>query len=69
MSDILISYLGIACILLLLAARVPIAFALGSVSFVGICLVRSPRAAFGTMASMPFDFASSWSFRRSRCSC
>ncbi|WP_346891081.1 TRAP transporter large permease [uncultured Roseibium sp.] len=60
MSDITVSYLAIISILLLLAARVPIAFALGSVSFIGICIVRSPQAAFGTMASLPFDFASSW---------
>lgn len=60
MEDLTIGGLGVVAILLLLAARVPIAFALGGVSFVGIWLVRSDRAAFGIIGSLPHDFASSW---------
>lgn len=60
MDDLTIGGLGIAAILGLLALRVPIAFALGGVSFVGIWLVRSEGAAFGIIGSLPHDFASSW---------
>lgn len=60
MNSLTIGLIGIGVILLLLAARVPIAVALGSVSFAGICLVRSPQAALGMLGSLPFDFAASW---------
>ncbi|MFO7856299.1 MAG: TRAP transporter large permease subunit [Paracoccaceae bacterium] len=60
MDDLTIGGLGFVAILALLALRVPIAFALGGVSFVGIWLVRSEGAAFGIMGSLPHDFASSW---------
>lgn len=60
MDNLTIGYLGVAAILLLLALRVPISFALGSVSFVGIWLVRSKGAALGLIGALPHDFASSW---------
>lgn len=60
MDNLTIGYLGVAAIMVLLALRVPISFALGSVSFVGIWLVRSKGAALGLIGSLPHDFASSW---------
>lgn len=60
MTDLGIGGCGIAAIFILMALRVPIAFTLGAVSFVGIILVRSERAAFGTIASLPHEFAASW---------
>ncbi|SDO63294.1 TRAP transporter, DctM subunit [Lutimaribacter pacificus] len=60
MSDLAIGGLGIASILVLLALRVQIAFALGIVSFIGIMLVRGWGAALSTVGTLPFSFASSW---------
>ena len=60
MDNLTIGYLGVAAIMVLLALRVPISFALGSVSFVGIWMVRSKGAALGLIGSLPHDFASSW---------
>lgn len=60
MSPELIGISGIAVALFLMAIRVPIAIALGSVSVVGIFLLRGPNAAFGALGSLPFDFASNW---------
>ena len=60
MDNLTIGYLGVAAILVLLAMRVPISFALGGVSFVGIWMVRSKGAALGLIGSLPHDFASSW---------
>ena len=60
MDSLMIGGLGVGAILVLLAARVPIAFALGSVSFVGIIFLRNERAALGILGSLPHDFAASW---------
>ena len=43
MDSLTIGFMGIGAILVLLAARVPIAFALGSVSFVGIIIDGDPN--------------------------
>lgn len=61
MENITIGYLGVCAVLILLALRVPIAVALGSVSVVGIAAIRGPGPALGALGSMPFDFAASWS--------
>jgi tripartite ATP-independent transporter DctM subunit len=60
MDSLSIGFMGIGAILVLLAVRVPIAFALGSVSLVGIILVRNERAAFAMLGSLPHEFSSSW---------
>ena len=60
MSDIQIAFTAIVILLLLLAVRVPIGVALGSVSIIGIAIVKSPRAALGSLGSMPYDFAAHW---------
>jgi C4-dicarboxylate transporter DctM subunit len=53
--------LGIGAVLVLMAARVPIAVALGAVSITGIALLRGPGAALGALGTLPFDFAANWS--------
>ena len=60
MSDIQIAFTAIVILLLLLAVRVPIGVALGSVSIIGIAIVKSPRTALGSLGSMPYDFAAHW---------
>lgn len=52
---------GIVILLLLLAIRVPIGFALGSVSVIGIMILRGPAAAMGALAAGPYDFIAGWS--------
>lgn len=61
MSSVAIGFTGIAVVLVLLALRVPIGVALGTVSLVGIGLLRDPAVAVGTLRSIPYDFAASWS--------
>ena len=60
MDNLTLGFMGIGAILVLLAARVPIAFALGSVSLIGIIIVRNTRAAFAMIGGLPHEFASSW---------
>jgi C4-dicarboxylate transporter, DctM subunit len=47
-------------LVVLLMARVPVGVALGSVSFVGIWLVVGPRAAWGILTAVPYDFVAHW---------
>lgn len=61
MDGLTIGLLGIAAAMVLLALRVPIAIALGLVSFAGIALLRSPSAALHAFGTLPFDFTASWS--------
>ncbi|MCP1337092.1 TRAP transporter large permease [Futiania mangrovi] len=61
MSNVEIGFAGLAVLLLLLAVRVPIAVALGSVSFVGIAMLTSWRAAWGVLSAVPFNFLGDWS--------
>lgn len=60
MEPLTLGFVGIGVVLVLLALRVPIAVALASVSIIGLWILRGPRAAFGTLGSLPFDFASSF---------
>lgn len=61
MSSLSIGVAGIAALLALLALRVPIGFALGSVSVIGILLIRGPDAALSVLANQPFNFIAHWS--------
>lgn len=61
MSDPTVGVIGLLLMLVLLALRVPIAVALGLVSFFGIWVLRGLSAAMATLASAPFSFAASWS--------
>ena len=45
---------------MLLAARIPIAAALGLVSLVGLTALRGPDVALRVLGGIPYEFASSW---------
>lgn len=60
MDNLAIGFTGIGLVMVLLAVRVPIAVALGSVSIGGIWIIRGPKAAFGTLGALPYEFAASW---------
>jgi len=59
-DPLLLGFAGIGLVLVLLAFRVPIAVSLATVSIAGLYLLRGPRASLGTLGSLPFDFASSF---------
>ena len=50
----ILSLIAFACLLALCFARVPIAFAMGIVGFVGFALIRSPDAALSQLAQISF---------------
>lgn len=60
MSNLEIGTWGIAIVLLLIAMRVPIGLALGSVAVVGVGLMTSERVAWGLISATPFDFVGQW---------
>ena len=60
MSNFEIGIAGIAVALVLIALRVPIGVALGSVSLVGLGIMTSPRVAWGMISATPFDFVGQW---------
>lgn len=62
MSALDIGFVALGALLVLIALRVPIAFALLLVSMVGIGEVRGWRVAVGMLRTEPFDFAAHWSF-------
>jgi tripartite ATP-independent transporter DctM subunit len=61
MSDLQIAGAGLVVLILLLLARVPIAVALGVISFAGIWLVIGPTSAWGILTAVPYDVVASWS--------
>lgn len=61
MSSITVGLLAIGILLLLLALRVPIAFALISVSVGGMLVLRGPAAALSVLAEQPYNFIAHWS--------
>ncbi|MGF6861257.1 C4-dicarboxylate transporter DctM subunit [Rhodobacteraceae bacterium MBR-64] len=60
MSFSLIGLCGIASVFLLVLLRVPIAVALGIVSFFGFWAMLGSGAAFGLVTAVPYDFAAHW---------
>ncbi|MGE3844695.1 MAG: TRAP transporter large permease [Vicinamibacterales bacterium] len=60
MSNLTIGFVGLAAGLGLIALRVPIGIALGSVSFVGIALILNMQAAWGIVTAVPFNFVGDW---------
>nr|WP_321507119.1 TRAP transporter large permease subunit [uncultured Celeribacter sp.] len=60
MTDIQIGFAGIALLLTLIAFRVPIALALISVSFGGMAILVSPKAAWGALGVIPYSFTATW---------
>jgi tripartite ATP-independent transporter DctM subunit len=59
MSAFAIGLTGMGILLVMLALRVPVAFAMLAVGFVGIAILNSPAAALSLMASESFSLASS----------
>ncbi|MCC2097157.1 MAG: TRAP transporter large permease [Hyphomicrobiales bacterium] len=55
-------FYGIGALLVLLALRVPIAYALILVSVVGIGLLRGFDVSAGLLRTEPYEFAANWSF-------
>lgn len=60
MSDIEIGMTGLGAVLLLLILRVPIGVALGGVALIGIWNLLGLRAAWGTVAEIPYSFSAHW---------
>jgi tripartite ATP-independent transporter DctM subunit len=60
MSNSLIGGLGVLVMLVLMALRVPIGFALSTVAFVGIWAVRGARPAASTLQNLPYEFTAHW---------
>ncbi len=60
MSGLTISFAAIGVLLVLMALRVPVAIALGSVSLVGLIMLRGPTAALGIFGNLPMEFGASW---------
>ncbi len=60
MTNVEIGYWGIGALLTLIALRVPIGMALIGVSFVGIWTITGPRAAWGALGIIPWNFTASW---------
>ena len=61
MNEILIACLGIAALFLLLAASMPVGFAMTVVGFAGFALVVNPHAALAVLAADYYDTFSSYS--------
>ena len=47
-------------LIVLLLLRVPVAVALGGLSFCGIWMIVGPRSAWGILTTVPYDFISHW---------
>jgi len=57
-----IGLLSLAVTLLLIAIRMPIGIALAGVSFVGIGILTTPKAAWGIVSAIPYNFIATWEF-------
>lgn len=60
MSPVIIGLIGLGVLLLLFFLRMPIAFAMVLVGFIGLAYLNSPQAAFFTLARDTFDVFSSY---------
>ena len=60
MSDVGIGFTGLGILLLLLALRTPIGVALMSVSFTGLWVLMGWRVAWGSLGTLPYQFAANW---------
>ena len=61
MSHLTVAAAVIVVALLLMAIRVPIGIALGSVSLLGLMWVRGVNSALGVFGDLPFEFGANWS--------
>lgn len=60
MDPIILALVCLLAMLAMMAVRVPIAIALGLVSFAGLCMLRGVETALKLVGSTPFEFAASW---------
>ena len=59
MDDLTLSWIVLGLLIVLLL-RVPVAVALGGLSFCGIWMIVGPRSAWGILTTVPYDFISHW---------
>ena len=60
-SALAIGFVGLGVLVALLLLRVPIGAALGLVAVVGVWVLVGTRAAWGLLATIPYDFVAHWS--------
>lgn len=60
MDGLTLSAVVLALLIVLLLLRVPIGVALGGLSFLGIWAIVGPRAAWGILTGVPYDFIAHW---------
>lgn len=60
MTPLATGFVALAALLVLLALRVPVGIALGSVSVAGLAIIRGPGAALSALGDLPFQFAAHW---------
>ncbi len=60
MSDVGLGFAGLGILLLLPALRTPFGVALMSVSFTGLWVLMGWRVAWGSLVTLPFQFAAHW---------
>ena len=60
MSSLALGAYGLIAVLVLLVLRVPIGVALGGTGFIGIWLFAGPRAAWGMLSEVPYEFIAHW---------
>ena len=62
LTEIEIAFTALGVLLVLIALRMPVGFALMLVSMFGIAQLKSWDVAIGMLKTEPFDFAAHWSF-------
>lgn len=62
MSNIETGIGGLVVLIGMLGMRVPVGLAMSAVSVVGIAIVAGPPAAYGVLASIPYDFVANWTW-------
>ena len=62
MTELEIGFAGLGALLVLIALRVPVGFALMIVSMFGVAALKGWSVAGGMLRTEPFDFAAHWSF-------
>ena len=60
MGDLTLSASALGVLIVLLLLRVPVGVALGGVSLIGIWIDVGPRAAWGILTAVPYDFVAHW---------
>src|SRR5690606_19887099 len=60
MDGITLGFIGLAAVIILLILRVPVGAALGGVAFGGMWMYVGPRAAWGTLSQLPYEFSAHW---------